>query len=84
MIELEKVRSKNAAKPLNEVLRLLFIGTKDKSPFLLATQGGVEQVDQVGLNFYDNAKDAFASAHTANGMKEILLCYVIVGNSKKG
>jgi hypothetical protein len=68
----------------------LFIGTQLRSPLDIASKKGLKIYQEEegaygpGLYFSDNSKDAVTQAHTTeDGLKQIMLCYVIVGDSYK-
>ena len=88
--QLRLVQNKNKHKPLHSILRLLFHGTSNTPPEVIAL--GNEGLDVkyakssgaygAGIYFADNAAYSQSYAHrNSNGTCQLLLSFVLVGDA---
>ena len=90
MEQLRSIQQKNKDKPLHSIIRLLFHGTGNTTPEVIAL--GDEGLDikyakstgvyGPGIYFADNAAYSMGYAHRkSNNSCQLLLCFVLVGDA---
>ena len=91
--ELKIVKQKNKNKPLSELIRILFHGTRETPPEQIAMSESGLNINYAntngvygnGIYFADNAAYSQTYAHSTRlddqNVGKLLLCFVIVGSS---
>ena len=92
MNELQLIREKNPNLRLDQILRVLWHGTRANSPLTIAqSEAGLDMryanlggAFGAGIYFADTAAYSISYVHPVPGqhnVKQLLLCFVIVGDS---